>query len=300
MKATLTLTIAIMAVLMIAAFAVPLASAEDATDTTSDATDDSSAAIDLYDDTSNLPEGVVISPAPESTDTEQSLELDESVSGGKIAWRQFKLWFTFNQERRIEGELELAKLRLIQAKIAAKNGDSEAVEKAIEAHERIMNRIQERMGKLESASDSKGLGDSADKLVGLEKAIQVHERRIAYLGKVLDTADLTDAQRAKIETKLAKMEENVGDLTALQERKMEKIKTKLMAVRGLTEEEADLLIAEKQEAVRDRVRDRISERTADNSGNTEEVQTETEAEESNEGTSTDSGNQQSGSGNSAN
>jgi hypothetical protein len=194
-----TLTIAIMAVFLMAAFAVPMVLAEDNTSDTAGETV-----------TSESPE--TTSTETVSEETEAELELNEGAGNGKIAWKQFQLWFTFNQEKKIEGEIELAKLRLIQAKIAAENNDSAAVEKAMEAHEKIMERIQERVNNLDGASDAEGLNDSAVKLVGLERAIQVHERRIAYLSSVLENANLTEAQRAKIETKLQSMKENVGDL----------------------------------------------------------------------------------------
>jgi len=178
--------------------------------------EDSSDAISLYDDTSNLSEGMVISPASEVTseETETELELNEDVGEGKIAWKQFRLWFTFNQETKAQGELELARLRLIQAKVAAQNNNSVAMEKALEAHERIMNRVKTRV-------------NASTKLVGLERAIQVHERRIAYMTNVLETANLSDVQKARIETKLEAMKQNSEDLTALQERKMEQIKERL-------------------------------------------------------------------------
>jgi len=235
--------IMIMMVLIVTAFAMPLVVAE-----------------------SNNSDGTMIV----SENTEAGLEMNESASNGKIAWNQFKLWFTFNSEEKIEGELELAKLRLIQAKIAAKNNNSEAIGKAMDAHEKIMNKIQERINQLDGASDAEGLNASVNKLVGLERAIQVHESRIAYLGQVLETANLTDAQRAKIETKLQNMEENAGKLTQLQEKKMEQVKTKLMAVSNLTESEADALVEQKQEKARN------GSPTGDGSGTGQVLETNTE------------------------
>jgi hypothetical protein len=258
MKTILTIAITLA---MMAAFAVPMVLAED--NETGDINDNSDA-ISLYDDTSNLSEGLVISPAPTtdtvSAETEAELELNESAGGGKIAWKQFKLWFTFNQERKIQGELELAKLRLIQAKIAAENNNSEAMEKALEAHERIMNRIQNRMDKLDGDSSFEGLNASAIRLVGLERAIQVHERRIAYLSNVLANANLTDEQRAKIETKLGKMQDRVGNLTAIQERKMTQIKTKLMAVGNLSEDDANEMVQGRHDKIENRVEQRLENR----------------------------------------
>ena len=201
--------------------------------------------------------------------TEEELEMDEDVTTGKVAWENVKLWFTFNQERKIEREMNLARLRLIQAKVAAKNNNSEAVERALEAHERIMNRVQVRMGAMEVVSN--GENETALKLVGLERAIQVHERRITFLNNVVENADLTDAQRAKVEARLGKVETVTGKLKEINEAKQEQVKTRLMAAQGLTEEEAEALMEQKREQIKDRIRERIN-RTD------EGKQTETQAE----------------------
>lgn len=206
------LTIAIMAVLMMAAFAMPMVSAEDTAD-------DSSDAIALYNDTSDLPENIVIMPLPPASNSAEDLEIEqeaeddmnESDGAGKIAWTNVKLWLTFGQEKKAQVELELAKLQLIRAKIAANNNDSEAIEKALEAHERILNRIKERISRMENSSRE----SNETKLVGLERAIQVHERRMNFLNNVLENANLTEAQIAKLGTKLAKMENVTAQLRNL-------------------------------------------------------------------------------------
>jgi hypothetical protein len=210
------LTTAIIAVFMMAAFAMPMISAENNTD-------DSSDAIALYNDTSNLPDNIVIMPLPpasgENSEINQEAEddMNESDGAGKIAWTNVKLWFTFGQEKKAQVELQLAKLQLIRAKIAANNNDSEAVEKALEAHERILERVKERISKMENSSRE----SNETKLVGLERAIQVHERRMNFLNNVLENANLTDAQIAKLETKLAKMENVTAQLRNLSELKTE-------------------------------------------------------------------------------
>jgi hypothetical protein len=289
-----TLTIILMAVLMLAAFAMPMILAED-----NNLEDDSSDAISLYDDTSNLSEGLVISPAPTSLETaeiadELDAEENETASTGEIMMTQFRSWFTFNQEKKVNLELKIAKLRLIQAKIAAKNNNTEAMEKALEAHERIMNKIQEIMSKLESASDAKGLNFSAAKLVGLERAIQVHEARIARLNTLLENANLTDKQREKVELRISKAEEVTAKLQEISDEKQDKIKTKLMAVRNLTESEADDIIEQRSEKIENRIEQRLenraekraeilnqtsSEDSEDSDSNESETANETEDEE---------------------
>ena len=198
---------------------------------------------------------------------EAELEMNESAGAGKIAWTNVKLWFTFGQEKKAQVELQLAKLQLIRAKIAAKNNDSQAVEKALEAHERIIERVKARINAIDGADTEKEANATVAKLRGLERAIQVHERRITFLNNVLENANLTDAQRAKIEAKLGKLGNVTAQLTELSEARQERIKTKLMATQNLTEEEA--------EQVMEKAREKIS----DDSTNESEDETESESEE---------------------
>lgn len=172
-------------------------------------------------------------------ETEADLGLNESVNGGEIAWKEFKLWFVFNQERKINAELDLARLRLAQANRAAERNDTDAVEKAMGAHERIMNKIQDQMDKFDISSD---VNDSATKLLGLEQAIGRHEQRITFLNYVLENANLTDEQRAKIEERMARVENVTARLGDLQQEKQDNMVTRLMAEGNLTEEQAKAVL----------------------------------------------------------
>ena len=221
-----------MMAMMLSAFAMPLMAAEEAV-TTDTVTTDSTLEVEAAEDD------------------------DATTSTGEIMGNQIKTWFTFNQEKKLALELKLADLRLIQARIAAKNGNTDAMEKAMDAHERILNKIQERTGKLKDASDEKGLKDSADKLVGLERAIQVHELKIARLNTRLDNANLTEEQRAKIEAKITKAEGVTSKIRELQQAKLDKVKTRLMAVKNLTEEQANAIIAEKSAAVKAKIQEKL-------------------------------------------
>lgn len=194
----------------------------------------------------------------EVTETEAELELDEDAGAGKIAWKQMQLWFTFNQERKLEREMDLARLRLIQAKIAAKNNNSAAMEKALEAHDRILERARRRMEAIKLVSDAKGIDATALKIVGLERAIQVHEKRIAFISNVLANANLTEAQREKLEARLAKVENVTAKLGELNQAKQEQIKTRLMAVKNMTEDEAEKLIEQKRAKIKSRIKEKLS------------------------------------------
>ncbi len=234
-------------------------------------------------ETNETPEDMVIAPAPEveledttSVDEETIAEINdgfnESVSGMRIGWERAKLAFTFNNEKKAMQELKLAKLRLIQARVAAKNGNEKAMEKALEAHERVIERVKTRVNAIDGASDNESARLAAAKLVGLERAIEVHEARISKLGEILASENLTDAQRERIEANLEKVQANAEKLKELEADKKEKLKTKMRAVANMTEEEVESAIEEIEDAqnlpavrnlvsqVREQHRERIAER----------------------------------------
>lgn len=300
-----TYTILAFAAIALMLFAVAPVLAEDETQT----------------ETNDTPTDLVIAPAPnttEVTDTtvvdEQTVaeindDLNESVSGMRIGWERVKLAFTFGDDKKAMQEFKLAKLRLIQARIAAKNGNEKAMERALEAHERIMDRVKERVKAIDGVSDNRSARGAVVKLVGLERAIEVHEARISKLNEILASENLTEEQRARIEMQIGKAQNVTASLRALSVEKMEKLKTKLRAVANMTEEEADSAIeeaednqhlsevrtlvsqkrAEHQERMKDRQDDSASEdepenETSDSSDPETEVEpeNETEAEPENE------------------
>ena len=127
-----------------------------------------------------------------STSAEINDNLEGSASGTKIGWENIKLWFTLNNEKKAAQELKIARLRLIQAKIAAQNGNTEAMQAALDAHDRLIDKIKTRINQIDGESTGKGIRASAEKLVGLERAIEVHEARISKLNEILANTNLTD------------------------------------------------------------------------------------------------------------
>jgi hypothetical protein len=144
---------------------------------------------------------------PESIDSLEEIDdlnENDSVNAMGFGMMRARIWLTFNQEKKVQLELELARLRLIQAKIAAKNNNTIAMEKALEAHERVIQRVEERVAKIAARNLTE------EKKTGLERAIQVHERRIEILKLLLANENLTDDERAKVEDRLTHVE-NVTD-----------------------------------------------------------------------------------------
>ncbi|MDP1728633.1 MAG: hypothetical protein Q8L27_00330 [archaeon] len=250
------ITIALMAILMLGVLA-PFALAEEVV---TDAT------VEIV-TTSNV-----------DTSAETELELDQEVTNGQIFWKQTRLWFAFNQETKANGELELAKMRLAQANWAAKNNNPELVEKALEAHEKLMNRVQERVKSIEYNVDNKNVTVPVARLVALENSIAVHEQRIEFLNNVLAGTELTDAQRTRIEARISKVEEVTTNLQEANDAKRERLVTRIMAVTDMTEEEANDAIVAREATIRENIKERLQNRILINSEDTEEVETEVEVQ----------------------
>jgi hypothetical protein len=171
-------------------------------------------------------------------------EFNES-SSGSVGWEKVKNWLIFNQEKKAERELKIAKMLLIQARIAEKNNNTEAMEKALDKHNKILDKLDKRMNKMKENSNS---NRELEKVIGLERAILVHEARIARLNSLLQNENLTDEQIAKIEEKISKAENVTARLTSLQEARADKLEIKLMAKLNITEQEAQELVKSIQDA----------------------------------------------------
>ncbi len=214
------LGVAVMAVMMLAIVAIPLMAAE--TENSKKCTTDKDCwdkHYNCYYECSNNACKQITSLIPvrphypdcgsDSVQTSvDDLNENESINGLKMGWRNVEIWFTFNQEKKAEKELDLARLELIRAKIAAKNDNSVAMEKALDAHQKILDRVEKRVGKV--------------KLTGLERAIQVHEARIAKMNEILANANLTAEQKTKIEAKITKATNVTAKLSELNNEKKEK------------------------------------------------------------------------------
>jgi len=189
---------------------------------------------------------------PSTIDQETSDAIDEELNGSVSpvdeGMTRLKLWFTFNQEKKAELELKLARMELVRARIAAKNNNTNAMEKALEAHNKIIAKVQERINKINVESTKEKIKETANKLIGLERAIQVHEARIAKLNEILANENLTTEQMAKIQNRLDQAENNTAHLKDVQAAKIDKIKTRLMAIANLTQEDVDKVIEDLENA----------------------------------------------------
>ncbi len=220
---TKTLTVMSIAIMLVATFAASMVLAED----------------NVTNNTGSTNNTVLASATVDSLDTEINLELDESlnedVSGTKVGWKKFQLWLTFNKEKKADKELELARYLLIQAKIAAQNGDQAAVDAAMTAHDKLMASIKARVNSIATSTSDIGI----KRFNAMEQAIQVHEATVERLQNLIANGNLTEEQIAKIEARLNRTQRLVTQLTEIQAVKRENMITQIMAIKNLTREEAE-------------------------------------------------------------
>jgi len=185
---------------------------------------------------SNVSEGTLISPNPisENASADQTAvadvndNLNESVSAGSLFMERVKLWFTFNAEKKVEQELKIARLELVIANHASKNNNSDAMEKAIDAHDKLIAKMQEQMASIREKAAK--LNKTDEKLTALDRAIEVHGLIVAKLQNILANANLTANQTAKIEARLEKSLNNTEHLKEVQSAKIEKINEKIQNI----------------------------------------------------------------------
>lgn len=134
----------------------------------------------------------------------------ESVpSTFKYGWEKFKTNFIRNASIRAEKELQLARWKVAEARLATQNGNIEKAEKALQENEKIMQKVQSRVAKMENSSMTSGL----------DNAIRVHQQRMDSLSMSLENANLSEQQKEKIEMRISK----IGNISQKLEQNRERI-----------------------------------------------------------------------------
>lgn len=198
----------------------------------------------------------LITPNPEVM-SEAENSLNENVTNFGLFRERARLFFTFNKEKRAERELRLAALLLNRARIAAKNNNTRAMEKAIEEHNRIMERVRNRI------EDINKQNISSEKLKRLDRAIEVHEARIERFNQRLEDENLSQQQKDNIEKMLNNSQKSIQVLNQLKELRQEREQIRQEIRENLSnknvEEAIQKRIQERQQ-IREELREQAKER----------------------------------------
>lgn len=162
---------------------------------------------------------------------------DSAIYGLKSGWEKVKLAFTFNQEKKAQKELELAKLKLLELRKMAEKGNLKAMERAQIRHDALVESAQARLAAIQEDTTEAKAKLAATKVIGLERALQAHENRIEVLKDILAEKNLTDEARAAIETAVERMENKTAAMDQKLEDKKDKIQIRLRAITEKNESE---------------------------------------------------------------
>lgn len=119
---------------------------------------------------------------------------DKAGYGLKIALEKLRLGLTFNKQKRVELELELAKKRLAEARLMVNTNKIDALAKAREEHKRLIEKIK---------ADLKTSGETEsdlDKQSEIEVELEDQENKVEDLENVvlIKAEGLRDEQRQKL------------------------------------------------------------------------------------------------------
>lgn len=162
---------------------------------------------------------------------------DSALYGLKTGWEKLGLMFTFNQEKKAQKEIALADRKLLEAKKMAEKGNVKAMERAQARHDALIESAQARLDALQEDTKEAQVRTTAEKIVGLQRAIAAHENRIEVLKDVLAEQNLSDEARTAIEAAIVKMETRTQAIEQKLEERKDRIKTRLRAVTEKTESE---------------------------------------------------------------
>ncbi|MBP7708124.1 hypothetical protein KA107_00425 [Candidatus Pacearchaeota archaeon] len=176
---------------------------------------------------------------------------DEVHSGFRYGWEKFKLNFIRNETKHAERELQLARWKLAEAKFKARNGNFDGAEKALEDHDKLIADIQSKIERMQNGSLTPGL----------DRALEVHGERLSSLRLLLESSNLTDQQRAKIEMRVSKLENNTEHLSELRVEIENRGEDRLQRLENRTE---------RVNESGDRVRERIENRSRNGSNDSSE------------------------------
>jgi chromosome segregation ATPase len=215
-----------------------------------------------------------------SVDTENSsdsinVSADEQVpSKFRYGWEKFRLHLMWNETNKLQHEFKLAKWKLQEAKFEAKKGNFEAADSALEEQESILENIRLRVSKFNETNRTL--------TPGLDQSISVHEERLANLKLLLESSNLTDEQKIKLEMRISRLENNTQHLQDVRDKVREKREDKLQERLNKTLDKAD----ERREKLRERMNQTNNE-TEDDSQEDNSSDDDSDENESDDDSSSD-------------
>ncbi|MCX8159063.1 MAG: DUF5667 domain-containing protein [Candidatus Pacearchaeota archaeon] len=188
-----------------------------------------------------LAEEAVVSTEATQEEAEISAEPgitpDSAFYGLKLGWEKLGVAFTFNQEKKAQKELALAKKRLMEMRKMAEKGNVKAMERAQQKHDALIENAQARLALIQEDTTETKAKLAAEKVIGIERALKAHQNRIEVLQDILAEKNLSDEARTAIESAIERMENRTKVMEQKLEERKERVKTRLRAITEKSEQE---------------------------------------------------------------
>lgn len=216
-------TIAMIATLFVAVFAVSMVAAEDvATDGSGEQT-------------------VITAQEPELADA--GVEPDSALYGLDRAMERISLALTFNKAKRAEKALKNAEERLAEVRDMVEANKLDEAEEAQKNHEKSMKEAEDDIAEIESDGDAEKSKEALEDVSKVEKEILSHSQKVALvkdtiLAKMADK-NMSAEKIARITAVFDKIKAKAVEVEDKSAQKKEQVKTKYKALAGKTDEEVE-------------------------------------------------------------
>jgi len=202
---------------------------------------------------------------------------DSPLYGLERSMERLRTNLALNNEKKAELEIANAEERVAEAAVMAKKGNLKGLEKALEVHERNMQRAQKAINKMDSNGDEESAKADLERTIRIQNKLEAHaEKATAVKARILERqADkMSEEQLAKMQQNFDRIIAKASEVKQTTEQKQENARTKykVMSEKKDQEIEDELEIKDALEEV---------ETEAENAEQTQE-QTQEQAGETNQ------------------
>jgi len=178
----------------------------------------------------------------------------------KLFGEGLALGLTFNAQKRAEKQLEIANRRLLEMKnMIAKNKLKQA-ERLQERYEERIQRANEILQSLQENGNQAAILAVSRNIAKLQLRIENHEMAIEALKNAVAERNLTEEQKAKLESVLERMQNRTETMKNRAEQRQENIKERLRAVTNKSESEVEEILDKEVNAELEQAREKIAAR----------------------------------------
>lgn len=216
-------TIAMIATLFVAVFAVSMVAAEDvATDGSGEQT-------------------VITAQEPELADA--GVEPDSALYGLDRAMERISLALTFDKAKRAEKALKHAEERLAEVKAMIEANKLDKAEEAQKNHEKSMKEAEDDIAEIESDGDAEKAKGALEDVSNVEKEILSHSQKVALVKDTILAKmagkNMSAEKIARITAVFDKIKAKAVEVEDKSAQKREQVSTKYKALTGKTDEEVE-------------------------------------------------------------